>query len=416
MLLVGIDWADDHHDVCMVDGSCQDACASLARFRITQSVAGFESLHAKVSEYETQPDQVFVAIETPHGLLVHDLVRHGYRVYAINPKSVSRYRDRHSAASAKDDGRDAFTLAHILRTDREHYVALAMQPEQYRLLDELCQDLRQMIDDRTQAINRLTSCLKAYYPQALNLFSRLDSHVSIAFLRAFPEPKSLDTLSKKRFLAFLKRHQYSHPDRVEHKYEQLVCAAPAADSVITRSSRMRMLALLDQLTTLQAHIRTYEQQIQAIFQELPESHNISNLPGVGNRIGPELLATLGPRPQSGEPSRFASSEGLQRLAGAAPVTRQSGRYKQVIFRRACDRRLRRTLYDWAKTATRTSRWANAYYEHCRAHGHRYNTILRNLAIKLIGILYRIWQTGEAYDEQRHIDNLKARGVAWAAQL
>jgi transposase len=416
MLLVGIDWADDHHDVCLVNGSCQDASACLARFRIAQSTAGFATLHERVREYETAPEQVLVAIETPHGLLVHDLVQHGYGVYPINPKSASRYRDRHSPASPKDDARDAFSLAHILRTDREHYAPLNILPEQYRLLEELCQDLRQMIDDRTQIINRLTSCLKAYYPQALNLFSRLDSQVSVAFLRAFPEPAKLTTLSKKRFLAFLEKHQYSHPERGEQIYAQATAAAPAADPVITRSSRMRMLALLDQLTTLQAHVRAYEQQIHTIFQELPESDNISNFPGVGGRIGPELLATLGPRPQSGESSRFTSSEGLKRLSGAAPVTKQSGRYKQVKFRRACDRRLRRTLYDWAKTATMTSRWARAYYEHCREHGHRYNTILRNLALKLIAILYRVWSSGEAYNEQRHIDNLKTRGVIWAAQL
>jgi transposase len=416
MLLVGIDWADDHHDICLVDGSCQNASASLARFRIAQSVDGFATLHERVREYETSPEQVLVAIETPHGLLVHDLVRHGYCVYPINPKSVSRYRDRRSPASPKDDARDAFSLAHILRTDREHYAPLQMRPEQYRLLGELCQDLRQMIDDRTQIINRLTSCLKAYYPQALNLFSRLDSQVSVAFLRAFPEPAKLTTLSQKRFLAFLEKHQYSHPERAEKIHAQATSAAPAADSVITRSSRMRMLALLDQLVTLQAHIRSYEQQIQTIFRELPESDHISNFPGVGERIGPELLATLGPRPDDGEQGRFLSSEGLKRLSGAAPVTKQSGRYREVKFRRACDRRLRRTLYDWAKTATRTSRWAHAYYEHCREHGHRYNTILRNLAQKLIAILYRLWATGEPYDEQRHINNLKMRGVIWAVNL
>jgi len=416
MLLVGIDWADDHHDICLVDGSCQDASACLARFRIAQSVAGFATLHERVREYETSPEQVLVAIETPHGLLVHDLVQHGYCVYPINPKSVSRFRERRSPASPKDDARDAFTLAHILRTDREHYAPLAMRPEQYRLMEELCNDLRQMVDDRTQIINRLTSCLKTYYPQALTLFSRLDSQVSVAFLRAFPEPAKLTSLSQKRFRAFLEKHQYTHPERAEQIYALATSAAPSADSVITRSSRMRLLALLDQLTTLQAHIRAYEQQIHEIFQELPESDNISNFPGVGGRIGPELLATLGPRPDEDEQGCFLSREGLERLAGAAPVTKQSGRYRQVKFRRACDRRLRRTLYDWAKTATRTSRWAHAYYQHCREHGHRYNTILRNLALKLIAILYRVWSTGVAYDEQRHIVNLKTRGVIWAAQL
>ena len=415
MLFVGVDWADDHHDVCLVAGDTQDSSSSLARFRIEHSVSGFESLHAKVSEYESQPDQVLVAIETPHGLLVHDLVRRGYRVYPINPKSVSRYRDRHSPASAKDDSRDAFTLAHILRTDRESYKPLAMLPEDYRLLNELCQDLRQMVDDRTKTINRLTSCLKAYYPQALSVFGRLDAQVTIAFLRAFPDPGSLKTLSKKQFLAFLKKNHYTQPGRAEDLYQSAISPAPLADAVIAKSSRMRMLALVDQLVTLQAHIRDYERQIQKLFEDLPESHYISNLPGVGDRIGPELLASLGPKPD-GEPSRFASSEGLQRLAGAAPVTRQSGQHKHVRFRRACDRRLRRTLYDWAKTAARESRWARAYYQYCRAHGHRYNTILRNLACKLLAILFRLWRTGEDYDEERHIENLRAHNVVWAAQL
>src|SRR5439155_2301343 len=138
------------------------------------------------------------------------------------------------------------------------FAPLAMLPEQYRLLDQLCQDLRQMVDDKTQLINRLTSCLKAYYPQALNLFSRLDSQVSVAYLRAFPQPQSESTLSKKRFLAFLKKHQYTHPERSEQLYAQATSAAPSADPVIERSSRMRTLALLDQLVTLYGNIRMYE--------------------------------------------------------------------------------------------------------------------------------------------------------------
>lgn len=415
MLLVGIDWADDHHDVCLVEGTTDDPSASLCRFRIAHTVEGFEFLHAKLREYETDPRQILVAIETPHGLLVHDLVRQGYCVYAINPKSVSRYRDRHSPASPKDDGRDALVLAHILRTDRKRFTPFEMLPEDYRLLDELCQDLRQMIDDRSRIINRLTACLKEYYPQALGLFSRLDSQIAMAFLRACPDPVSLTTLSKKRFLSFLKKLEYPCPGRAEDLYEAITAPAPVADAVITQSGRMRMLALLDQLATLQSHIKDYERQIKKLFEKLPESEQISNLPGVGGRIGPELAATLGPRPE-GEPKRFASSEALERLAGAAPVTTQSGNYKHVRFRRACDKRLRRTAYDWAGCSLRTSRWARAYYDHHKAQGHRHSTILRNLSCKLIAILHRLWRTGEQYDEQRHIDNLKARGVVWAIQL
>jgi transposase len=415
MLLVGIDWADDHHDVCLVDETCLDPSSTLDRFRIAHSSVGFEMLHSKLREHETTPDQICVAIETPHGLLVHDLIRSGYCVYAINPKSVSRYRDRHTPSSAKDDDRDALALAHLLRTDRHRYSPLEMLPQDYRLLDEYCRDLRQMIEDRTRIINRLLSCLKEYYPQALRLFSRPQSAISMAFLHAFPEPASLRTLTKKRFAAFLTKHHYTQPGRTGELYAILAGPAPAADAVVTQSSKMRMLALLDQLAPLQEHIQNYERRIQELFEKLPESQDISNLPGVGNRLGPELAAALGPRPE-GEPKRFASSRALERLGGSAPVTKQSGKYKHVGFRRACDKRLRCTFHDWAKTSLNSSRWARAYYDYHKAQGHRHNTILRNLASKLIAIQHRLWRTGETYDEQHHIDNLKRRGVIWALEL
>lgn len=444
MLSVGIDWADDHHDVCLVDTASTDAGDRLDQFRIAHSREGFESLHAKLRQHETDPSRILVAIETPHGLLVHDLVRHGYCVYAINPKCVNRYKDRHAPASPKDDGRDALALAHILRTDRQHYAPLLMLPEDYRLMDELCQDLRQMVDDKTRIVNRLASCLKGYYPQALGLFSRLDSQIAMAFLRSYPDPTHLNSLSKKQFLAFLKKQQYPCPGRIETLYAAVSTPSLVADTVIARASRMRMLALLDQLVALQRNVQDYERQIRELFGKLPEADRISNLPGVGGRIGPELVATLGPRPEKPEeqpkgnegnegneeqpkgnegaegaeqtPHRFATPQALEKLAGAAPVTRQSGKWKQVNYRRACDKRLRRTLHDWAGCSLQTSRWARAFYDHHKQQGHRHSTILRNLACKLLAILHRIWRTGEDYDEQHHIENLKKHNVIWATQL
>jgi transposase len=418
MLLVGIDWADDHHDICLVDPDTQDSESCLDAFRIAQSVDGFEKLHAKLREFSAlwaSPDQVHVAIETPHGLLVHELIRHGYCVYAINPKAVNRYKDRHSPAAPKDDARDALALGHILRTDRTRHSPLAMLPDDYRLLDEICKDLRQMIDDKTRILNRLTSCLKEYYPQALELFSRLDSQVAMALLKKYPTPGQLRALSKKQFLAFLTRQNYSRPSRAEALYATATAATPTADSVLERSGCMRMLVLLDQLATLQSHVKDYERQIKALFAKLPESDHVANLPGVGGRVGPELVATLGPRPD-GQSQQFASVEALERLAGAVPVTKQSGRYKHVVFRRACDRRLRRTLHDWAQSSLSVCCWARAYYDHYKAQGHKHNTLLRNLACKLLNILHRLWRTGEVYNEQLHIDNLKARNVSWATAL
>ena len=415
MVLVGIDWADDHHDVCLVDETCLDPSASMEAFRIEHSAKGFERLHAKLREYESDPAQILVALETPHGLLVHELLRRGYQVYAINPKSVNRYKDRHTPSSAKDDKRDALALAHILRTDRHGLTPLQMLPDDYRLLDELCQDLRQMIADKTRLMNRLTGSLKEYYPQAVGLFSEIDSPISTAFLKAFPAPDALLAASSKKFAAFFSKQRYPCPKRVPELFEKVQTPCPKAEPVIARAARMRMLALVDQLITIRVHVADYEQQIQALFQNLPDNQNLPTLPGVGERLAPELAATLGPRPQD-SPTRFATKHQLSRLGGCAPLTRQSGNYKHVSFRRACNKGMRRMLRDWAQASLSESRWARAFYDYHKSQGHRHETILRSLAGKHVSILHKLWRTGEAYDEERHIKQLKARNIIWAIAL
>lgn len=88
MLCVGIDCASDHHDVCLTNVSAQ----TLAAFRITHGSQGFECLHRVTNEHQPEPQEVLVALETTRGLLIHDLLRSEYTVYAINPKAISRYK------------------------------------------------------------------------------------------------------------------------------------------------------------------------------------------------------------------------------------------------------------------------------------------------------------------------------------
>jgi transposase len=105
---------------------------------------------------------VLVALETTRGLLVDALVRSGYQVYAINPKAVNRYKDRHGVSKAKSDSLDASCLAHLLRTDRHRFRPFQLLPEPYRLLDRLCSDLRKLVEDRTRVVNQIQQCLKEF--------------------------------------------------------------------------------------------------------------------------------------------------------------------------------------------------------------------------------------------------------------
>ena len=100
MLFLGDDWAEAHHDVELVDESGR----RLARRRLPEGVAGLAALHALVADHldeDAEPDQVVVGIETDRGPWVQALIAAGYTVYAINPRQVARYRERHGTAAPR---------------------------------------------------------------------------------------------------------------------------------------------------------------------------------------------------------------------------------------------------------------------------------------------------------------------------
>lgn len=410
MIYVGIDWADNHHDILITD----DSAKTLDQFRIDHTCDGFALLHSHLANHQTSPSLVLIAIETSRGLLVHELLQKGYTVYAINPKAVNRYKDRHVLSKAKSDALDALSLGHLLRTDRHLFQPLKPLPEDYRLLDRLCSDLRKVVDEKSRVTNQVISCLKEFYPKALETFS-LNSQIFIDFLKTFPDHGTLSACTKKAFLTFLKKHRYPYPTKAEELWKTIQSPTLQPDRVIARSGKLRLGMLLDQLENLKEHIAHYEQEIRAILDNLPESNPIKSLPGVGERLAPELVATLGPNSKDGH-HRFHAAEEIAKLSGCVPVVRQSGKWEKVSLRYACVKSLRRTFHDWAFASINYSSWARAFYDYHKDKNQSHCTILRNLGKKWIKILFAVWSKGTSYDEALHIQNLKAKNVPWAMAL
>ena len=113
---VGIDWATEKHDVCVVDREGRVVAKREVRHKGDALRDFFDEL---MKLAEGRPEQVAVAIETPRGALVESMVERGLHVYAVNPKQLDRFRDRHNVAGAKDDALDAFVLGDSVRTDRQ---------------------------------------------------------------------------------------------------------------------------------------------------------------------------------------------------------------------------------------------------------------------------------------------------------
>ncbi len=106
MLLVGVDWAEAQHAVCLLD---PDGTV-VRRLTIPHAAAGLARLREAIAAAEAEPAAVLVAIERPDGLLVDALLEAGYVVYALNPKAVDRYRERTRVAGGKTDPTDAGLL------------------------------------------------------------------------------------------------------------------------------------------------------------------------------------------------------------------------------------------------------------------------------------------------------------------
>ena len=153
----------------------------------------------------TDPGQVVVGIETDRGLFVAALVAAGYRVFAVNPLSTSRYRDRHSVSGAKSDPGDAKVLADMVRTDRHNHRPVAADSETVLAVKVLARAHQSMIWSRGRQTNLLRSTLREFYPAALAAFDDLASPDALEVLRMAPTPELGRTLSRAKIAAALRR-------------------------------------------------------------------------------------------------------------------------------------------------------------------------------------------------------------------
>src|SRR6478609_9322391 len=224
MLFVGDDWAEGHHDIEIVD----DQGKVLARRRLPEGLEGVTRLQSLIAAqmpddwFDLEPGEaaalVKVGIETDRGSWVAALVAAGYEVYAINPLSVARYRERHSTSGAKSDAADAHLLAEIVRLDRAHHRPVAQDTDLGEAIKLTARTHQSLIWDRSRHVARLRSTLREYFPAALLAFEDLDAPDALELLARAPEPDQASRLSTAVIAAALKRARRRH---VEDRTQRL---------------------------------------------------------------------------------------------------------------------------------------------------------------------------------------------------
>src|SRR6202048_1201960 len=184
MLFVGDDWAEDHHDVYLMN----DTGDRLASRRLPEGLTGIGRLHQLIAEHAEDPAQVVIGIETDRGLWVDAVSAAGYQVFAVNPMAVARYRDRHHVSGAKSDASDAKLLADLVRTDRHNHRSIAGDSADAEAIKVLARAHQSLIWERTRHTNRLRNALREYYPAALAAFDDLAHGDALGVLDRAPTP------------------------------------------------------------------------------------------------------------------------------------------------------------------------------------------------------------------------------------
>jgi transposase len=399
MFCFGIDWSENHHDLCIIN----QAGARVSQIQLEHSLAGFERIEAERRKLAVPASECLVAIETEYNLVVDFLLDRSYVVYIVPPQATQGYRNRQRSSGAHTDKSDAALLADILRTDRDSHRRLRPNhPRTQQLLAQLrlIEALRNSIQ---RQCNQLRAVLQRTYPQALGLFGDLKAQISLQFLITHPTAQEAQALSRQAFAAFCREHHYKRTDLLPKRYAHLQEPAPRADPAIAQSYRDHVRILAEVLLPQVRYRSEALAKLGRLFAQHPDAFIFDSLPGAGALLAPALLVKFGDHRD-----RFPAAAEVQALAGTCPVTERSGKKKIVKFRRGCDKEFRRITQQFARASVLKSGWAAAYWEEirpgCDSDSHAY----RCLANRWLAIIWKMWQTGKAYDEEYHLQQRARR--------
>ncbi|MFY1696628.1 MULTISPECIES: IS110 family transposase [unclassified Solwaraspora] len=397
MLFIGDDWAEDHHDVELMDASGR----RLAKARLPEGIAGITRLHAMIGtalgddiDADAAAAQVKIGIETDRGPWVQALVAAGYTVYPVNPLQAARYRERLAVSRAKSDAADAHMLADMVHTDSHQLSPMAGDSADAEAVKVVTRMHKTLIWERTRAVQRLRHALREYFPAALEAFEDLDAADTLQLLAKAPDPASAARLSISQISAALKRARRRDVAAKAASIQAVLRAEHLGQpAVVTTAYAASVRALVALLVTLNEQVKALQGQVEDHFGRHPDAEIILSQPGLGAVLGARVLAEFGD-----DHDRYATAKARKNYAATSPITRASGKKRTVAARFVHNDRLIDALMTQAFSALKASPGARAYYDRQRARGASYNAALRQLANRLVGTLHGCLKTGTVYDE------------------
>ena len=350
---------------------------------------------------------IALCLEQSRGALVYMLTKYPHLVlFPVHPTTAARYRETFAPSGAKSDPSDTASLLDLLLRHRERLTPLQPDTVETRLLHFLVEQRRQTVDEKTCQSNRLTACLKLYFPQILGWFDDVTTPLVGDLLERWPTLEQLQRAHPGTLRRFFHEHNCRTEKLIEERIAAIYQAIPATrDQAVLEAGRMMTGGLVAFLAALRSHIAVFDERIAELVLAHPDGALFASLPGAGPVLVPRLIAAFGTRRD-----RYQNADEMERYSGIAPVKKASGKTERICFRLACPKFLRQTFHEFASHSIGQSEWAKAYYEHLRNDEKKdHHAAVRSLAFKWIRIIFRCWKDGKPYDEQVYLNSLRRRG-------
>jgi transposase len=411
---VGIDWGTEEHQIVVVDTAGREVDA----FRVRHDGEDIERFVAKlVALAAGDLATIAVAIEATSSAIFEALLERGFSVFALNPKQLDRFRDRHSVAGAKDDRRDAYVAATSLRTDASLFRRLELGDPKLVKLRELSRAREELGADINALANRLMAQLRRYFPQMLELGSPHVDGWLLELLELTPTPRAVRHLKRAKLEALLRRAHVRRFDvdavLATLRKQPLPVAPGVADAASAHAGmllpRLRLAIDLRKQATrrLEELLEELSRPEGATDDSGPKPHRdaaiLLSLPGAGSVVGATMLA------EATNALAARDYHALRAICGVAPVTSQTGKQRQngphkplVSMRRACNHRLRNAMHNWAGVVIQLDPRLRSLYARMRGRGLKHARALRGVADRLLAMLVAMLRTASVYDADRRL--------------
>jgi transposase len=399
-LFVGIDLGSQAHQVCVIDreGNIR------GERKIEHNGEAIQQMLIWLAELAggVSPENIAVALEAPRGAVIDALLERGYAIFTINPKQLDRFRDRYSMAGAKDDSRDAYVQANSLRTDLAHFRRLRPDHTQVIRLRELSRAQDAVQEDWRRSANQLWAYLQRYFPAILKLCSGADELWVFDLLeQTEAQSQRAAALSTEKLRALLRRRRIRRfsAEQLHQVLQHPLALAAGVEQALAE----QVILLLPRLRLLQQQQADIVRRTERLLKEMAKEENfpehrsveiLRSIPGVGRVFTATVLS------EATTPLQDRDYHALRILAGAAPVTRQSGKTKLVSMRRACNERLRNAVGHAANSHRRKDPRAKQIYARLRARGNTHARALRGVADRLFELICVLLKSDQLYQLER----------------